>query len=97
MDGVVRPLRVFVFYPSMNLRTWTVLLPGATKHVFQTEGTAVEWGRVVAEAERHGQKLSVLDSQIEATALHFGLTVVTRNGSDFFNAVVDPWQSASTK
>ncbi len=61
-----------------------------------TEGVAVEWGRLVAEAGKRGRNLSVLDSQIEATAIHYGLTVVTRNGRDFFRPVFNPWaQSVS--
>lgn len=57
-----------------------------------TEGAAAEWGRLVALARQNGRVLSVLDSQIEATALHFGLTVVTRNNSDFLHPVLNPWQ-----
>jgi hypothetical protein len=56
------------------------------------EGVAVEWGRLVAAAGRKGRQLSVLDSQIEATAVHFGLTVVTRNEADFYHPVFNPWQ-----
>lgn len=58
-----------------------------------TEGAAVEWARLVAEAQRRGRHLSVLDSQIEATALHFGLTVVTRNEKDFFHLAFNPWKA----
>jgi hypothetical protein len=57
-----------------------------------TEGAAVEWGRLVAGAKKQGRKLSVLDSQIEATAIHFGLTVVTRNARDFFHPICNPWE-----
>jgi toxin FitB len=57
-----------------------------------TEGVAVEWGRLAAEAQRHGKVLAVLDSQLEATAVHFGLTVVTRNERDFFHPVFNPWK-----
>jgi predicted nucleic acid-binding protein len=56
-----------------------------------TESVAAEWGRLMAEAKRAGMNLPVPDSQIEATAVHFGLTVVTRNQSDFFYPVVCPW------
>ena len=56
-----------------------------------TEGVAVEWGRLAAQAQRQGKVLAVLDSQLEATALHFGLTVVSRNAKDFFHPVVNPW------
>jgi predicted nucleic acid-binding protein len=62
-----------------------------------TEGVAVEWGRLVAEARTRGRNLSVLDSQIEATAIHFGLTVVTRNSSDFFHLVFNPWTQAASR
>ena len=57
-----------------------------------TEGAAVEWGRRVAVAQKAGRKLSVLDSQIEATAIHYGLVVVTRNRRDFFHPVLNPWE-----
>ena len=57
-----------------------------------TEGVAVEWARLVAEAQKRGRNLSELDSQIEATAIHFGLTVVTRNEPDFYYPVFNPWK-----
>ncbi len=57
-----------------------------------TEGVAVEWARLVAEAQKRGRNLSVLDSQIEATAIHFGLTAVTRNEPDFYYPVFNPWK-----
>ncbi len=60
------------------------------------EGVAVEWGRLVAEAKRQGRILSVRDSQIEATAIHFGLTVVTRNGDDFYYPVFNPWSPSAS-
>lgn len=59
-----------------------------------TEGAAVEWGRLVSRARQRGRRLSLLDSQIEATALHFGLTVVTRNSRDFLHPVFNPWKPA---
>lgn len=62
-----------------------------------TEGVAVEWGRLVAQARKRGRNLSVLDSQIEATAIHFGLTVVTRNKKDFFHTVLNPWEYSSSR
>src|ERR1700741_2052053 len=52
-----------------------------------TEGVAVEWARLVATAQKSGRNSSILDSQIEATAMHFSLTVVTRNEKDFFYPV----------
>lgn len=61
-----------------------------------TEGAAVEWGRLVAAAQEAGRKLAVLDSQIEATAIHYGLIVVTRNSNDFFHPVLNPWEAAKS-
>ena len=63
----------------------------ADRVVDLSEGVAVEWGRLVASARKQGRKLSVLDSLIEATALHFGLMVVSRNEADFLNPVFNPW------
>lgn len=62
-----------------------------------TEGAAVEWARLVAEAQKRGRNLSVLDSQIEATAIHFGLTVVTRNEADFYYPIFNPWKQAPSR
>lgn len=59
-----------------------------------TEGVAVEWGRLVAAARKQGRNLPLIDSQIEATAIHFGLKVVTRNARDFFYPVFNPWERA---
>jgi predicted nucleic acid-binding protein len=62
-----------------------------------TEGVAIEWARLVAEAQKRGRTLSTLDSQIEATAIHFGLTVVTRNETDFYYPVFNPWKPTATR
>ena len=53
-------------------------------------GVAEEWGRLNAIAPR-----STVDSLLAATALIYGLTVVTRNTKDFEGCAVpllDPWQ-----
>ena len=60
-----------------------------------TEGAAVEWGRLVAKAQKAGRNLPVIDSQIEATAIHFGLMVVSRNSKDFFHPIFNPWTKQS--
>src|SRR5262249_59664903 len=52
-----------------------------------TEGVAAQWGRLVADARKHSRSLAVLDSEIEATAIHFGLKVVSRNSKDFYHPV----------
>jgi len=59
-----------------------------------TEGAAVEWGRLIAQAKKGGRNPPLIDSQIEATAIHFGLVVVTRNTKDFFHPIFNPWDRA---
>lgn len=56
---------------------------------------AERWGTVSAEATRAGKHVHVIDGLLAATALVRGLTVVTRNVSDFAGAavpVLDPWR-----
>ena len=58
------------------------------------ETTAIEWGRLSAEAKKRNRRLSLEDSLIEATALNYRLTVATRNVKDFFRvATADPWRA----
>lgn len=44
---------------------------------------ADRWGLISAEAKRHGKPVASIDGLLAATALHFDLTLVTRNASDF--------------
>jgi hypothetical protein len=56
---------------------------------------AAIWGRTTAAAERRGRRLGVVDGLIAATALHHGLTVVTRNVADFDATgatLLNPWE-----
>lgn len=55
------------------------------------EAVAHRWGRLQTAA---GRPLPAIDSLLAATALHHGLTLVTRNTRDFAYAgldVIDPW------
>ncbi len=57
---------------------------------------ARRWAVLTGSAQRKGRTLSVLDSMIEATALHWDLAVVTRNVSDFVEApTLNPWKQRS--
>lgn len=52
-------------------------------------GVADLWGTIVAELQRHGRTSPVIDSQIAATALRHGMTLVTRNVRDMAGFGVD--------
>lgn len=54
------------------------------------------WGRLAVKRAAEGRPLPVVDGLISAIALHHGLTLVTRNTSDFERIglpLFDPWQS----
>ena len=55
--------------------------------------TLKSWGKLYAKQEARGFNMDVMDSLIAATALEQGLTVVTRNTSDFPPEVpmLNPW------
>ncbi len=54
---------------------------------------ARRWANLTGTARRKGRTLSMMDSMIEATALHWGLTLVTRNTTDFIETpTLNPWQ-----
>ena len=53
---------------------------------------AHQWANLTGSWHRKGRTLPVLDSMIEATAIRWNLTVVTRNTGDFVEATtLDPW------
>jgi predicted nucleic acid-binding protein len=52
---------------------------------------ADRWGWLTAQAKRKGTPLAVIDGLLAATALHYNLTVVSRNETDFANAEVPVW------
>ena len=52
------------------------------------------WGKGAARSEAAGRPIGAMDAFIAATAEAHGLTLVTRNGSDFeasIKAVINPW------
>ena len=57
---------------------------------------ANRWGLVASRAKQKGKPLAVIDGLLAATALHYNLTLVTRNVGDFAEAqviVLNPWES----
>jgi len=52
------------------------------------------WGRLVAQGEAAGRPIGIMDAFIAATANVHGLSLVTRNESDFKSTVddiINPW------
>ena len=52
------------------------------------------WGKIVAHREAVGRRIHAMDGLIAATAQVYGLTLVTRNATDFepsVKALMDPW------
>ena len=57
---------------------------------------ADRWGWLAAEAKHSGRSLPTIDGLLAATALHHGLTIVSRNARDFQYAhvpLLNPWEA----
>ena len=62
-----------------------------------TEDVMLKWRLLVEEGRRAGHTFSQPDLIIAATALHHGMTVVSRDTAEFARAraqVLDPWAAA---
>jgi predicted nucleic acid-binding protein len=62
-----------------------------------TEDIILKWRLLVEEGRKTGHTFSQPDLLIAATAIHHGLTVVTRDRSDYDKAhvlVVNPWDKS---
>lgn len=80
-----------------SLTSWLASLRSRYAERLLPVDTAVAaiWGRTTAAAERRGRRLDVVDGLIAATALHHGLSVVTRNVADFDASgatLLNPWE-----
>jgi predicted nucleic acid-binding protein len=80
-----------------SLTTWLATLRStyADRLLPVDSAIAAIWGRTAAAVQRRGRRLSVVDGLIAATALHHGLTVVTRNVADFQATgatLLNPWE-----
>jgi predicted nucleic acid-binding protein len=80
-----------------SLEHWLVseVLPAFEGRVLPIDADgAARWGEVRARARLAGKTVSVLDGLLAATALHYNLSIVTRNEDDFAHAgvdIVNPW------
>lgn len=60
-----------------------------------TAETASAWAQMCAALEAQGKPMAAFDSIIAASAIEHGMTLVTRNVSDFKNAplvLLNPWR-----
>lgn len=79
------------------LQTWLehdLRLRFASRLLPFDEAVALRWGHIEGWAERHGKALATIDAQLAATALHHGLTLVTRNTPDYRPSgvpIFNPW------
>ena len=63
------------------------------------DGVAERWGQLEALAKKRRLTLPTIDAQLAATALHHGLTFVTRNTTDIGPTgvpVFDPWRDQTS-
>jgi toxin FitB len=80
-----------------DLEIWLAVgLPGwfASNLLPITKEIADRWGRLMVQARRKGLMLTTADGLIAATAIERGLTLVTRNVTDFSGlglTLLDPW------
>jgi toxin FitB len=89
-----------VWFPSRRSqleKAIEVLVPEwfAGRILPMTQTIAERWGILEGQRQLSGRPLHVPDAQIAATALEYGLTVVTRNGKDFEGlgvTVLNPWE-----
>jgi predicted nucleic acid-binding protein len=68
---------------------------GLKGRVLSIDGIVADnWGKVVARTEAAGRPIGAMDAFIAATAEAYGMTLVTRNTSDFetsLERIINPW------
>jgi predicted nucleic acid-binding protein len=80
-----------------SLKQWfhTKLIPRFEGRILPvTYAVAEQWGTLDAQAKLKGRAIKTADGLIAATALEYGLTLVTRNVRDFDFLdipLLDPW------
>ncbi|MFN0172487.1 MAG: type II toxin-antitoxin system VapC family toxin [Bryobacteraceae bacterium] len=82
------------------LEDWfrTALIPWFEGRILDVSAAIAErWGKLDGTRQMKGSPLNTADGLIAATALEYGLTVVTRNVRDFAGLgveILDPWDGA---
>ena len=77
-----------------KLERWFEAVVDAIECLPWDEAVSKRWARLVVDLRRKGLALPLLDGMIAATALHYDLTIATRNTRDFKKTgvkTVDPF------
>ncbi|CAI1724539.1 Probable ribonuclease FitB [Serratia quinivorans] len=59
---------------------------------------AMQYAELMGKNQRQGRLMSMADTQIAATCLHYGAALATRNTQDFIHCgieLIDPWQAGT--
>ncbi len=59
---------------------------------------AMQYAELMGRNQRQGRLMSMADTQIAATCLHYGAALATRNTKDFIHCgieLIDPWQAST--
>lgn len=78
-----------------ELKEWFAEVRATMRCLDWTIDTAIAWAELRDDVRRRGFTVPVKDTQIAATAKHHGLTVATRNVTDFICCgvpVVNPFE-----
>jgi toxin FitB len=79
-----------------ELEDWLIgLQEQFARHILPVDSEIAHlWGEIAARERKNGRQLPAVDGLIAATALRHGLTLMTRNTSDFQASgvpLVNPW------
>lgn len=66
-----------------KLEQWFETVVDTIECLAWDEAVSRRWARLVVDLRRKGETLPLLDGMIAATALHYDLTIATRNTRDF--------------
>lgn len=61
---------------------------------------AMQYAELMGKNQRQGRLMSMADTQLAATCLHYGAALATRNTKDFIHCgieLIDPWQASTSR
>lgn len=74
-----------------RLQDWldNYILPQFTNKIIDIDVNVItQWSKLVADKESVGESMPAIDSLIVASAIEYGLSIITRNTKDMQNAVI---------